>query len=135
MGMRPFGSAGLSLLLLAGCATSHEVHYPPGIPYACEGGREARVVYEDGGWFVRARAHLQYDGRAVELKASPPTFGLRYVSADDAADPILIWSVQGERAWLSEIARDAAGDTPEHPIATCARLREGGEAPVEPPAH
>jgi hypothetical protein len=132
--MRPFGSAGFSLLLLAGCATTHDAHGPSGIPYACEGGGEARVTYEEGGWFVRARAHLQYEGRRIELRASPPTFGLRYVSADENADPILIWSVQGERAWLADIARDAPADAPERRIAECIRQREGGTA-FEEPAH
>lgn len=132
--MRLFGTAGMSLLLLAGCATAHVGHGPPGIPYICEGGRMARVTYEEGGWFMRARAHLEYDGRRDELKASPPTFGLRYVSADENADPILIWSVQGERAWLSDIARDAPAGAPERRIAECVRQREGGAA-AEQPAH
>ena len=130
--MRLFGPAGLSIALLAGCAGDGEVHGPhhPGdIPYSCGDGHLARITYENGGWFVRARASLAWDGRTIPLQASPPTYGLRYVSADDAADPILIWTARGEEAWLSEIARDAPPDAPEREIAHCTRVREGSARP------
>jgi membrane-bound inhibitor of C-type lysozyme len=132
--MRLFGLAGVSILLLAGCAGGGEVHGPhhPGdLPYACGEGRTARITYENGGWFVRARASLAWEGRTILLQASPPTYGLRYVSADDTADPILIWTARGEEAWIGEIARDAPPDTPEREVAHCTRVREGGEAPAE----
>lgn len=133
--MRPFGIAGLSALLLplAGCATSgehHGAHGPGDLAYACADGRIARVTYENGGWFVRARARLVYDGRTIALKASPPAYGLRYVSADDDADPILIWSARGEEAWLAAIGRSADPDAPEREIAHCTRVREGAAAPA-----
>ena len=131
--MRLFGPAGLSIALLAGCAGGGEVHGPhhPGdIPYSCGNGRLARITYEHGGWFVRARASLAWDGRNIHLQASPPTYGLRYVSADDAADPILIWTARGEEARISEIARNAAPDSPEREIAHCTRVREGGAVPA-----
>ena len=131
--MRLFGPAGLSIVLLAGCAGGGEIHGPhhPGdIPYRCGGGHLARITYENGGWFVRAKASLAWDGRTIHLQASPPTYGLRYVSADDAADPVLIWTVRGEEAWLSEIARNAAPDAPARELAHCTRVREGGEAPA-----
>ena len=126
--MRLFGPAGLSIALLAGCAGGGEVHGPhhPGdIPYRCgDDGRIARITYENGGWFVRAKASLAWDGRTIHLQASPPTYGLRYVSAADAADPILIWTARGEEAWLSEIARNAAPGAREREIAHCTRVRE-----------
>jgi hypothetical protein len=124
-GMRAFGSASLTLFLLAGCAARHEGHGPAGIPYACADGRPARVFYEGGGWFVRARARLLFDGREIVLVATPPTYGLRYVTADDhGGGPLLIWSARGEEAWLAELAGDDAG---EREIAHCTRLRSGGE--------
>ncbi|HYI65180.1 MAG TPA: hypothetical protein VEW71_09875 [Allosphingosinicella sp.] len=125
--MRAFRTAPFAVLLLAGCAAHHEGHGPAGIPYACADGRPARIFYEGGGWFPRARARLLFDGRAIELMATPPTYGLRYVSADDHAQgPVLIWSARGEEAWLAELAQDNGS---EREIAHCTRLRTGGEAP------
>src|SRR4051812_10575768 len=106
----------LAALLLAGCATPEEAG-PAGIPYACAGGKTARVVYEGGGYFPRARARLVYDGREIALAAVPPTYGLRYVSD---SEPILIWSARGEEAWLSELG---AGGSEEREIAHCTRVR------------
>lgn len=134
--MRLFGPAGLSIVLLAGCAHHGESIYDPQLPrdlaYRCGDGQVARIAYQNGGWFVRARASLVWDGRTIALQASPPTYGLRYVSADDAADPILIWTARGEEAWLSELARTAAADSPEREVAHCTRVREDGAAPAPP---
>jgi hypothetical protein len=133
--MRLLGPAGLSMMLLAGCASAggEDIYAHPEpsyVPYRCADGHMARLVYEHGGWFVKARASLAWDGRTIELQASPPTYGLRYVSADDAADPVMIWTVRGEEAWLSEIARNAAPDAPARELAHCTRVREGAEAPA-----
>lgn len=106
----------LAALMLAGCATPEEAG-PAGIPYACAGGKTARVFYEGGGYFPRARARLVYDGREIDLAAVPPTYGLRYVSD---TNPILIWSARGEEAWLSELA---AGQSEEREVARCTRVR------------
>ncbi len=131
--MRLIGPAALSILLLAGCAHGGESIYdaprPRDIPYNCGDGHLVRISYENGGWFVRARAHLVWDGRTIALQASPPTWGLRYVSADDAADPILVWTARGEEAWISEIARGDDADAPEREVARCTRVREGGADP------
>ena len=136
--MRPFGPAGLSILLLTGCAHGGESIYDAApardIPYRCGDGHLARISYANGGWFVKARASLNWDGRTIALQASPPTYGLRYVSADDNADPILIWTARGEEAWIGEIARGAAPDAPEREVARCIRVREGA-AEAEPAAH
>jgi membrane-bound inhibitor of C-type lysozyme len=119
-------------LLLAGCATAEEEHGPAGIPYACADGKPARITYEGGGYFPRARASLLYDGRMIELRATPPTFGLRYVSEGEGEEnhgPILVWSTRGEEAWLSELADDSAT---EREIAHCTRVRsEGAEGAAE----
>lgn len=106
----------LAALLLAGCAGHHVEDGPGGIPYACADGKSARIVYGGGGYFPRARARLNYDGREIALSAVPPTYGLRYVSD---AEPILIWSARGEEAWLS--ALEPGGE--EREIAHCTRLR------------
>ena len=134
--MRPIRLICLCAPLLAGCATHPEGHGPAGIPYACADGRPARIFYEGGGWFPRARARLLFDGRAIELVATPPTYGLRYVTADDGADgSILIWSARGEEAWLAELADN---DGTNREIAHCTRLRSGGDRTgnaQEEPAH
>lgn len=135
--MNLFGITGLSALLLAGGGTMNEPEAgPQGIPYACEGGKTARIEYKNGGWFVRARASLAFDGRTIALQASPPTYGLRYVSADDNADPIMVWTARGEDAWLTELARDAAPDSPGREVAHCTRVRgESGATHSEGAAH
>jgi membrane-bound inhibitor of C-type lysozyme len=112
----------LAALLLAGCAHHEEVG-PTGIPYACANGKPARIYYEGGGYYPRARARLVYDGRDIRLDAVPPTYGLRYVSGEEA--PILIWSARGEEAWLSELPADRAE---EREIAHCTRVRAGSVA-------
>src|SRR6185295_17961228 len=100
------------------------------------GGRAARVTYQDGGWLVRARALLEFEGRTIALAASTPTYGLRYVTAEaDHGGPILIWSARGEEAWLAELADD---NVTERELAHCTRVRAGaaaGAAAEEPPHH
>lgn len=172
--MRARRFAYMAALLLAGCAGHHmeeEGHHEV-VPYTCPGGKQALVAYEGGGYFPRARAKVTYDGRETEMRAVPPTYGLRYVSegaeggeggeahgggegghgaaerhegggSHGAAEghaggeahgagegqagggenaPILIWSVRGEDAWLSQLD---PGQTEEREIAHCMRLREG----------
>ena len=131
--MRALPSLSLSALLLAGCAGHHEELGPAGIPYACADGKMARIFYEGGGYFPRARARLLYDGRQIDLAATPPTYGLRYVSdsgGEHAA--ILIWSARGEEAWLSALA---PGEADEREIAHCTRLRSGGAPAAPEPGH
>jgi len=117
--MRALRSALPAALLLAGCA-AHEALGPAGIPYACANGTIARIVYEGGGYYPRARARLRYDGRDIRLDAVPPTYGLRYVSREAA--PMLIWSARGEEAWLTELP---AGTAEEREIDHCVRVRDG----------
>jgi hypothetical protein len=109
----------LTSLLLAGCATT-EAPGPAGIPYACDGGETARIFYEGGGYYPRATARLLYDGRETDLSAVPPTYGLRYVSAEAEGAPILIWSARGEEAWISQLD---PGQSDERAIAHCTRSR------------
>jgi hypothetical protein len=129
--MRPFGLAGLSLLLLlAGCATAHEEHGPAGIPYACAEGGDARVVYWAGGASTLSRATVHHAGQVHALTAVPAENGLRYVSSGEGAS-ILTWSVNGEMAALSTIARDAPADAIAH-LNSCPRRRDGSH---ETPPH
>ena len=110
----------LAIFILAGCAGHPEEAGPAGIPYACAGGKQALVVYENGGYFPRARARLDYDGRELHLAAVPPTYGLRYVSEGGDNAPIMIWSVRAEEAWLTQLD---PGQTEEREIAHCTRFR------------
>lgn len=131
--MRALHSISLSILLLAGCAGHHQEAGPAGIPYACADGKIARVFYEGGGYFPRGTARLSYDGREIDMQATPPTYGLRYVSeAGGENAPILIWSARGEEAWLAELA---PGQADEREIAHCTRLRAGGAPAAPEPEH
>jgi membrane-bound inhibitor of C-type lysozyme len=131
--MRALATLSLPALLLAGCAGHHEELGPAGIPYACGDGKAARISYEGGGYFPRARARLLYDGREIDLAATPPTYGLRYVSdAGGEHAAILIWSARGEEAWLTELA---PGEAEEREIAHCTRLRAGDVPAVPEPGH
>lgn len=138
--MRPFGIAGLSSLLLAGCATAHEEHGPTGVPYACEEGGDARVTYWAGGVPprppARSRARVEHAGQVHVLTAEPAEYGLRYVSSRESAQ-IVTWSVRGETASLSTIARNAPADAVPHEINCPRRRGADGEAPPVPeePAH
>lgn len=119
--------------MLAGCATAHEEHEPAGIPYACADGRTARIQYENGGWFMRARAALDLGGRRIALVAIPPTQGLRYVSTEGGETPPMLWDAWGELARISTLTD---GDVWTE-LTTCTRVRDGGgtEAAAEPAHH
>jgi hypothetical protein len=118
--MRARRPACLAIILLAGCTHHVEEAGPAGIPYACADGKPARIFYAGGGYFPRASARLQYDGREFRLAAVPPTYGLRYVSDDADNGPIMIWSARAEEAWLSALD---PGSSEEREIAHCTRVR------------
>jgi hypothetical protein len=119
--MRRGWSACMAIALLTSCAGHVREAAEPAIPYACAGGKEARVVYEGGGYFPRAGARLDFDGRELHLSAVPPTFGLRYVSEGGDNVPVMIWSVRAEEAWLTELD---PGQSEEREIAHCTRVRD-----------
>jgi hypothetical protein len=121
--MRPFGSAGFCVLLLAGCAAAHEDHGPAGIPYDCMDGGEARVVYWAGGASTPSRARVEHGGQVHMLTAVPAEYGLRYVSSEEG-DTIVAWWVNGEDASLSTIARDAPAEAIPR-LTLCPRRRDG----------
>ncbi len=119
--MRALFAASLGALALASCASGGHYGYgPSGIPYLCGDGSPARIVYRGGGYYPRGSAQLHYQGRAIDLIAAPPTYGLRYESS--GAEQVLIWSARGEEAWLHQ--RGANLD--ERELAHCTRVREPG---------
>ena len=98
---------------------------PPVVPYLCNDGHQADVVYESGSDYLHARALVTYDGRTVDLRAAPTLYGVRYRAESGGAEPVLAWSLRGEEAWLTE-SPDADGYTrEEHALARCVRLRGG----------
>ena len=131
--MRPFGTAGFTLMLLAGCATAHEEHGPAGIPYTCAEGGEARVTYWAGGASTPSRARVEHGGQVHALTAVPAEFGLRYVSSGEG-ETIVTWWVNGEDASLSTIARDAPAGTIAR-LTSCPRRRDGPQPGDPSPSH
>lgn len=107
---------------------------PANVPYLCNGGQPASVVYESGSDFIHARALVTYDGRTVAMRAAPTLYGVRY-RTDTTAEggQPLAWSLRGEQALLTE-APDADSYTrQERALANCVRLR--GAAVAEAGAH
>ncbi|WP_129791095.1 MliC family protein [Sphingosinicella sp. CPCC 101087] len=95
---------------------------PAIVPYLCQDGGVANVVYENGGDYRHARALISYDARTLEMSAAPALYGVRYRTAV-AGEPALAWSLRGEEARLTE-SPDADGYTrPERELARCVRLR------------
>lgn len=94
---------------------------PPVIPYLCDGGRPASVVYESGSDYRHARALVTLDGRTLELGAAPTLYGVRYRSEGEA--PALAWTLRGEQAWLTEAPDEESYAGEEHAVARCVRLR------------
>jgi len=134
--MRLFGLAGLLIFLGAAAPGGRVANVPGDIPYSCgTDGRVARITYENGGWVVRAKAKLVWDGRTIRLQATPPSSGLRYVSADDAADPIMIWTANGEEARIYELARNAPPGEAEREVTRCTRVRADAAGPAPAAAH
>ena len=102
---------------------------PPLVPYMCNDGQTANVLYESGSDYVHAKALVAHDGRTIELEAAPTLYGVRYRAASAAeGGPILAWSLRGEQALLTE-APDADSYTrQEHELLRCIRIRGAGEA-------
>ena len=121
-------SAGAALALLALPAIAFGFSTPPPgksgppvVPYLCNEGRQASVVYESGNDYIHARALVTIDGRTIEMRAAPALYGVRYRS--EGAGESLAWSLRGEQARLTE-SPDADGYTgEEHALADCVRLR------------
>ena len=97
---------------------------PAIVPYLCNGGQPANVVYESGSDFIHARALVTYDGRTVEMRAAPTLYGVRYrtESAAEGGQP-LAWSLKGEEALLTEAPAADSYTHEERALANCVRLR------------
>ena len=103
----------------------HDAHGPAGIPYLCDGGQPARIIYEGGGYFRAARARSLYDGRTIEFAAMPPDLRPALSRSRATERPILVWSARGEEAWLAELAADAMPSA-RSPIAPASASRRRG---------
>lgn len=101
---------------------------PPGkagpaiIPYLCDGGREASVVYESGSDYLHARALVTFEGETLELRAAPTLYGVRYRAAAAEGAP-LAWSLRGEEARLTEAPDEDSYARDERELARCVRVR------------
>lgn len=97
---------------------------PATVPYVCHDGQPATAIYEHGGDFLHAKVLLTYGGRTTELEAAPTQFGVRYTGEPEGgAAQRLSWSLQGEQAFLTEVADPEDVTTPGRPIAQCMRQR------------
>ena len=99
---------------------------PAIIPYLCDGGRAASVVYESGD-FHHGRATVTFDGRSLELGAAPTLYGLRYRGEEDGSSAVA-WTLRGEEGWLTESPSEESYMNEERALARCVRLR--GESPA-----
>lgn len=128
--MKPISAAvAFSLLILpaavpgSGTPSSGPAE-PAVIPYLCDGGRPAEIVYQSGSDYLHARALLTFDGRMVAMRAAPTLYGLRYRSEADAPGrPALAWSLRGEEARLTESPDEQSYAGGEREIARCVRRR------------
>jgi membrane-bound inhibitor of C-type lysozyme len=111
--------------MLSGFAGGGRVASSPAtVPYVCQNGQAASAIYENGGDFLHAKVLLTYDGRTTELEAAPTQLGIRYTAAPAAGNAqVLSWSLQGEQAFLTEVADPEDVVTPGRPIAQCLRQR------------
>lgn len=96
---------------------------PAVIPYLCDGGRAASVVYENGD-FRHGKATVTFDGQTLELGAAPTLYGLRYRGQGGGA-PVVAWTLRGEEGWLTESPSDDGYTREERPLARCIRVRGG----------
>lgn len=102
---------------------------PAAVPYLCDGGGTAWIVYRGGGDYLHAAALVSFEGRNVEMRAAPALSGIRYRAETGAGGGVpLAWSLRGEQARLTESPAADAPAEGEREIARCVRLR-GGAAP------
>lgn len=94
---------------------------PPVVPYLCDGGRPASVVYESGSDYRHARARVTLDGRTLELRSAPTLYGARY--RGDSEGSAVAWTLRGEQAWLTKAPDEDSYTREEDALARCVRLR------------
>ena len=107
---------------------------PAVVPYLCDGGRTAGIVYRGGSDYLHASALVSFDGRSFEMRSAPTLYGVRYrgEAGDDGAAP-LAWSLRGEEARLTESPAEDGHIQGEREIARCVRLR--GMLPADGEGH
>lgn len=134
---RTSASIAAALLLAAPALLFAASTPPPGkagpaiVPYLCDGGRAASVVYESGSDYQHARALVTLDGRTLELRSAPTLYGVRYraETAEEGTAP-LAWSLHGEEARLTEAPDADSYAREERELARCIRVR--GMAAAQP---
>ena len=123
------GWIGIAFALSAYSGGGRVANAPPVVPYVCDGGRSASAIYDHGGVFRQARLRLTIDGRTSEMMAAPTLYGSRYLGEPTAERPRrLIWSLQGENAWLAEAVEPYRSDREGTRLLNCRRLRHATEA-------
>lgn len=109
---------------------------PAIVPYLCDGGRSASVVYENGGDYRHARALVTYRDRTFAMPSAPTLYGVRYrVQADAEGAVPLAWSLRGEEARLTESPDEESYTRDERELARCIRLRGALAADEGPHGH
>lgn len=123
------GLIGIAFALSAYSGGGRVENAPPVVPYVCDGGRSASAIYDNGGVFRQARLRLTVDGRTSEMMAAPTLYGSRYLGEPSAEQPRrLIWSLQGENAWLAEATDPYRSDREGTRLLNCHRQRHAAEA-------
>ena len=124
-------TAALTVAVLAAPALAFASSTPPPakagpatVPYLCDGGRAASVVYESGSDYQHARALVTLDGQTLEMRSAPTLYGVRYraEAGQDGASP-LAWSLHGEEARLTEAPDEDSYARQERELARCIRVR------------
>lgn len=120
---------GIAFTLSAFSGGGRVANAPPVVPYVCDGGRSASAIYDHGGVFTHAQVRLTVDGRTTEMMAAPTLYGSRYLGEPTVEQPRrLIWSLQGERAWLAEATEPYRSDREGARLMSCHRQRSAADA-------
>ena len=128
--MKPFSACAAAALLAAPAILPGSSTPAPGaaapavVPYLCDGGRTASVIYQSGSDYRHARALVTIDGRTLAMRAAPALYGVRY-RGEAGADIPLAWSLRGEAARLSESPDEESYAGEERDLVRCVRLRGG----------
>ena len=140
--MKPISICLAAALLAIPAALAGSSNPAPGkaepaiVPYSCDGGRAASVVYQSGSDYLHARALITFDGRTVPMRSAPTLYGVRYrgEAAPDGRNVPLAWSLRGEEARLTESPDEQGYAAGERELARCVR-RRGADVAGRNPDH
>jgi hypothetical protein len=105
---------------------------PPVVPYLCNDGETANVIYDSGNDYLHASVRIEHGGRTEELRSAPTLYGVRYRAASAPSDrATLAWTLRGEEAVLSEAPGPDSYTLPEREVLRCTRIRSGMPAAGE----